>query len=223
MRSMTIYDRCIIRTLLFPTPAKAVSGFTSHCVNRNVREFLLSDGDPNLDFKTLRTMYEQPYPLNIGQCLKAWTKLRYTGNNATGYVQRFQRAKREFEASMGYRTNFALESSVFLISIVDICWCQNFVQEFRQSTAQAMYDQFVATAMTPRHTAFTQPNCATAELAYGVYTWSSRPLNWAQFAKESPYSQPSHKSGSQWCPFHRRWVMHTPDSCRLAPAQSQLK
>ncbi|KAJ5335543.1 hypothetical protein N7452_007946 [Penicillium brevicompactum] len=83
---------------LFTTCESRIWLYLTLCVNRKVREFLLSDGDPNLDFETLRTMRERPYPLNIGQCLKAWTELRYTGNNAAGYVRRFQRAKREFEA-----------------------------------------------------------------------------------------------------------------------------
>lgn len=203
---------------LFSSYAARIWTYLSMCVDRVARTEIGRYTDPHLAFERLRAIYGHPSPLGGVFRFKDWTELRYAGDNPHEYARRFQRAKIEWEGCVDEPIGFVIEYCVFLTSVFDNPQCANFVQNFQACTSEAMYSDFIAAMTAQQSLQRAQHRGATTRAPNLKPTGSKHQKKRAQFRKESPNFQPPKKPGWQWCPFHQRWVMHAPDSCRLNPA-----
>ncbi|OQD97794.1 hypothetical protein PENSOL_c011G11756 [Penicillium solitum] len=98
--------------------------------------------------------------------------------------------------------------------------CNTFVQNFRPTTAQAMYNEFLASETTNRSLE-QRTKHQTSQFYRFCDSTNPKGKSKRQNVKGSPDCKPVNKPDDQRCQCHRKWVKHYPDGRRSKPVQTE--
>lgn len=98
--------------------------------------------------------------------------------------------------------------------------CNTFVQNFRPTTAQAMYNEFLASETTNRSLE-QRTKHQTSQFYRFCDSTNPKGKGKRQNVKGSPDCKPVNKPDDQRCQCHRKWVKHYPDGRRSKPVQTE--